>query len=38
MEGTISLKRFLKKTLGAEKHKDKKRNGIVTLPWRLRLQ
>ena len=36
MAGTNSLKLFLKKTPGTEKHKDKinkKRNGVVTLPW-----
>ena len=39
MACTNSLNRFLKKTLGTEKNKDKlKRNGVVTLPWRLRLQ
>ena len=38
MAGTYSLERFPKKTPGTEKHKDKKkRNGVVTLPWRLRL-
>ena len=38
MAGTHSLRRFLKKTPGTEKHKDKKRNGVVTLAWRLRLR
>ena len=38
MAGTNSLKRFLKKTPGTEKHRDKKRNGVVTLPWGLRLR
>ena len=34
MAGTNSLNRFLKKTPGTEKHKiNKKRNGVVTLPW-----
>ena len=39
MAGTNSLKQFLKKTPGTENTKiNKKRNGVVTLPWRLRLQ
>ena len=40
MAGTNSLKRFLKKPPVTEKHKDKKkkRNGVIALPWRLRLQ
>ena len=38
MLGTKSLKRFFKKTPGTEKHKDKEQNGVVTLPWRLRLR
>ena len=34
MAGTNSLNRFLKKTPGTKKHKiNKKRNGVVTLPW-----
>ena len=35
MAGTYSLKRFLEKTPGTEKHKDKlkKPNGVITLPW-----
>ena len=38
--GTNSLKRFLKKkTLDIENAKiNKKRNGVVMLPWRLRLR
>ena len=39
MAGTYSLSDFFKKTLGPEKHKiNEKRNGVITLPWRLRLQ
>ena len=39
MEGTNFLKRFLKKLLVQRKTMiSKKRNGVVTLPWRLRLQ
>ena len=39
MADTYSLKRILKKNPGTEKHKiNKKRDGVITLPWRLRLQ
>ena len=38
MAGTYSLERFLKKTPSTEKQEDKKRNGIISLPWRLWLQ
>ena len=40
MAGTYFLKRCLKKTRGTEKQKDadKKRYGVITSPWRLRLQ
>ena len=40
MAGTYSLKRFLKKKLLVQRNKkiNKKRNGVVTLPWRLRLR
>ena len=39
MAGTNSLKRFLKKLLVQRNTKiNKKRNGVVTLLWRLRLQ
>ena len=40
MAGTNLFKRFLKKKLLVERNTEinKKRNGVVTLPWRLRLQ
>ena len=39
MVGTNSLKRFLKKLQVQRNTKiKKKRNGVITLPWRLRLQ
>ena len=40
MAGTDSLKRFLKKKLLVQRNTkiNEKRNGVVTLPWRLRLQ
>ena len=40
MAGTNSLKRFLKKKLLVQRNTkiNKKRNGVVTLLWRLRLQ
>ena len=40
MASTNSLKRFLKKKLSVQRNTkiNKKRNGDVTLPWRLRLQ
>ena len=39
MAGTNSLRRFFKKLLVQRNAKiKKKRNGVVTLPWRLRLQ
>ena len=40
MAGTYLLKLCLKRTPGTEKqkHTDKKRNGVITSPWRLQLQ
>ena len=40
MAGTNSLKRFLKKKLLVQRNTkiNVKRDGLVTLPWRLRLQ
>ena len=39
MAGTNSLKRILKKLMVQRNTKiNEKRNGVVTLPWRLQLQ